>query len=69
MPVTYQIDKNESVIRTWCSGTVTLPEVLALSTRRLGVKASEWVSPFILVNLILSHFTFFDSSSTPAEEG
>ena len=28
MPVTYQIDKNESLIRTRCSGTVTLPEVL-----------------------------------------
>jgi len=29
MPVTYQIDKSQSVIRTQCTGPVTLPEVLA----------------------------------------
>ena len=29
MPVTYQIDKTQSLIRTQCRGTVTLPEVLA----------------------------------------
>jgi hypothetical protein len=29
MPVTYQIDKTQSVIRTQCTGPVTLPEVLA----------------------------------------
>ena len=29
MPVTYQIDKTQSLIRTQCRGPVTLPEVLA----------------------------------------
>ncbi len=29
MPVTYQIDKDQSLIRTQCTGPVTLPEVLA----------------------------------------